>query len=136
MKTVRITSVKCVPVENCATNQHEVSTHGILLLAGKGLTIGMVVAFPHTRGARISSVSPVAHLHKGSAGLEVTVPKSAHSGNIMILLSHDRYTSSYGPISVVRYALHPPKPKVPPPPPPRALRAVPLSKSRACGSGT
>ncbi len=114
VKTVRITGVHCIPVSNCGSNPHEVSTHGILLIAGKDLATSMVVAFPHSRGARISSVSPAAHLRKGSEGLEVTVPKSAHSGNIMILLSHGRYTSSYGPISVVRYALHPPAPKDPP----------------------
>jgi len=112
--TVRITSARCIPVDSCGTNPHEVSTHGILLLSGKDLTVGMVVAFPHSRDARISSASPAAHLRKGSQGLEVTVPQAAHSGNIMILLSHGRYTSSYGPISVVRYALHPPKPKDPP----------------------
>ncbi len=114
--TVRITGAKCIPVSRCATNPHEVSTHGILLVAGKGLAPGMAVAFPHSRGARISSASPAAHLRKGSEGLEVTVPKSAHSGNIMILLGHGRYTSSYGPIEVVRYALHPPAPKDPPAP--------------------
>ncbi len=117
VKTVRITSVKCVPVNSCATNPHEVSIHGVLLIAGKGLAAGMVVAFPHSRGARISSASPAAHLRKAAAGLEVTVPGSAHSGNVMVLLSHNRYSSSYGPISIVRYALHPPKPKDPPPAP-------------------
>ena len=33
----------------------------------------------------------------------------------MVLLSHGRYSIPTGPISVVRYALHPPKPKDPPP---------------------
>jgi hypothetical protein len=108
VKTVRITSVRCTPASHCSTNPHQVSTHGILLIAGRGLGVGMVVAFPHARGARISSVSPAARLRRSSAGLEVTVPKAAHSGNIMVLLSHGRYTSSYGPIMVVRYALHPP----------------------------
>ena len=42
---------------------------------------------------------------------------SAHSGHIMVLLSHGRYTSSYGPIYVFAHALHPPKPKDPPPAP-------------------
>jgi hypothetical protein len=112
--TVRITSVRCIPVSHCSTNAHQVSIHGTLLLAGRGLATGMTVAFPHARGARVSSASPAAHLHKGSVGLEVTVPKNAHSGHIMILLSHGRYTSSYGPITVVRYALHPPAPKDPP----------------------
>ena len=99
----------------------------------------MVVAFPHSRGARISSASPAAHLRKGSQGLEVTVPKSAHSGNIMVLLSHGRYSSSYGPISVVRYALHPPAPKDPPARRrsggERAERQR-VRTARACGSGT
>jgi Putative peptidoglycan binding domain len=112
--TVRITSVKCIPTIHCAANPHEVTVHGTLLIAGKGLTSGMAVGFPHARGARVSSVSPSAHLRHGSEGLEVTVPKTAHSGNIMVLLSRGRYTSSYGPISVVRYALHPPPPKDPP----------------------
>jgi peptidoglycan hydrolase-like protein with peptidoglycan-binding domain len=114
VKSVRITSAQCVPVSRCSAKPHQVTTHGTLLIVGKGLATGMTVAFPHAPGARISSASPGAHLHKGAAGLEVTVPKSAHSGNIMVLLSHGRYTSSYGPISVVRYALHPPAPKDPP----------------------
>ncbi len=125
VKTVRITSVKCIPISNCSVSPHQVSTHGTLLIAGIGLATGMVVAFPHSRGARISSVSPRAHLHKGTAGLEVTVPKSAHSGNIMLLLSHGRYTSSYGPIAVVRYALHPPAPKDPPPAPATPVAGTP-----------
>ncbi len=114
--TVRITSVHCMPVSHCSSNPHQVSLHGTLLIAGRGLTTGMIVAFPSRPRARISSVSPAAHLRKGSAGLEVTVPKTAHSGNIMVLLSHGRYTSSYGPITIVRYALHPPAPKDPPAP--------------------
>ena len=46
----------------------------------------------------------------------MTVPKTAHTGNIMVLLSHGRHSSSYGPINVVRYALHPPAPPDPPAP--------------------
>ncbi len=42
------------------------------------------------------------------------MPKSAHSGHIMVLLSHGRHTSSYGPIYIYRHALHPPVPKNPP----------------------
>ena len=45
-------------------------------------------------------------------GLMATVPKAAHSGHIKILLSHGRYTSSYGPIYVFTHALHPPLPKL------------------------
>ncbi len=123
--TVRITSVHCIPVSHCSANPHQVSLHGILLIAGKGLATGMTVAFPSRPRARISSVSPAAHLRKGSAGLEVTVPKSAHSGNIMVLLTHGRHSSSYGPISVVRYALHPPAPKDPPSSPAPPVAAAP-----------
>jgi peptidoglycan hydrolase-like protein with peptidoglycan-binding domain len=114
VKTVRITSVRCVPVSRCSANPHQVSTHGTLLIAGKGLATGLVVAFPHSPGARISSASPAAHLRHGSSGLEVTVPKNAHSGKIMVLLSHGRHSSSYGPIYIYRHALHPPPPKNPP----------------------
>jgi hypothetical protein len=123
--SVRIESVACVPAVHCSGNPHQVSTHGTLLLGGVGLTPGMVVAFPKSPGARISSVSPAAqpyaHLRyaipgKPSAGLLVTVPKNAHSGHIMILLSGERYTSSYGPIYVYSHALHPPPPPKDPPP--------------------
>ena len=51
------------------------------------------------------------------------MPASAHSGKIMLLLGGGRYTSSYGPISIVRYALHPPAPK--PQTPPQALASSP-----------
>jgi peptidoglycan hydrolase-like protein with peptidoglycan-binding domain len=108
VRTVRITSARCVPSSRCSSNPHQVSVHGTLLLQGKGLGARMVVAFPRTPGARISSVSPASRLRGSSLGLVVTVPSSAHSGHIMVLLSHGRYTSSYGPISVVRHALHPP----------------------------
>jgi hypothetical protein len=118
--SVRIESVSCIPVANCSGNPHQVSTHGTLMLAGLGLAPGMVVGFPKSAGAHISSVSPAAHLrwaiaNKPSSGLVVTVPKSAHSGHIMILLSGGRYTSSYGPIYVYNHALHPPPPKIAPP---------------------
>jgi hypothetical protein len=108
--TVRITSVSCMPIARCNTNAHEVSTHGTLLLGGKGLTKGMIVAFPAAPGARIGRTSPHAHLRPSAQGLILTVPSKAHSGHIMVLLSHERHTSSYGPITIVRYALHPPPP--------------------------
>ena len=132
VKTVRITSVSCTPAAVCSGNPHQVSTHGTLLISGIGLTTGMIVAFPHTPGARISSVSPVSHLRKSPTGLEVTVPKSAHSGHIMVLLSHSRYTSSYGPIYIYSHALHPPAPKDPPA---RAPVAGPPSGSAFEGQG-
>jgi peptidoglycan hydrolase-like protein with peptidoglycan-binding domain len=114
-----------VPAAHCSANPHQVSTHGTLLLGGVGLRPGMVVAFPKAPGARISSVSPraqpAAHTRyaiagKPGDGLLVTVPKTAHSGHIMILLSGGRYTSSYGPIYVYDHALHPPAPKIVPAP--------------------
>jgi Putative peptidoglycan binding domain len=117
VKTARITSVKCMPASKCGTNPHEVTLRGTLLIAGKGLKSGLIVAFPKTPKARIASNSPAAHLRKGAAGLEVTVPSKAHSGNIMVLLGGGKHTSSYGPITIVRYALHPPAPKDPPPTP-------------------
>ena len=115
--TVRIKAVKCVPASKCGTNPHEVSQRGTLLLSGSGLQSGMYVAFPHVPRAHITRSSPGAALRQGSAGLEVTVPANAHSGNIMVLLSGERYTSSYGPITVVNHALHPPAPAAPPPAP-------------------
>jgi hypothetical protein len=114
--SVRITSVSCTPYASCSGNPRQVSLHGQLVIAGVGLKAGMVVAFPRSPGARISTVSPSpnAHLRQTSGGLVVEVPKTAHSGHIMILLGGGRYTSSYGPIYVYGHALHPPPPKDPP----------------------
>jgi peptidoglycan hydrolase-like protein with peptidoglycan-binding domain len=111
--SVRIQSVTCVPAPHCSGNPHQVSTHWTLMLQGLGLKPGMVVAFPKYPGARISRVSPAAHLRwavsgRPSSGLVVTVPGAAHSGHIMVLLSGGRYTSSYGPIYIYAHALHPP----------------------------
>jgi hypothetical protein len=110
---VRITSVACVPRARCSASPRQVSTHGTLLLAGKGLVAGMTVGFPRTPGARIGTRSPTSHLHQTNAGLILTVPSSAHSGRIMVLLSHARHSSSFGPIYVYRHALHPPPVKTP-----------------------
>jgi hypothetical protein len=117
--SVRITSVSCVPYTNCSGNPHQVSVHGTLELKGIGLKAGMVVVFPKSPGAppiaTISRVSPSAHLRQTSTGLLVEVPKSAHSGHIMVVLGGGRYTSSYGPIYIYAHALHPPAPADPPP---------------------
>jgi hypothetical protein len=111
--SVKITTVACTPSPHCSANPHQVSTHGTLLLKGIGLQPGMVLGFPKKPGARVTSSSPAARLRKTSLGLLATVPKAAHSGHLMILLSHGRYTSSYGPIYVYTHALHPPPaPKV------------------------
>jgi peptidoglycan hydrolase-like protein with peptidoglycan-binding domain len=109
--SVRITSARCTPSSNCSSNPHQVSVHGTLLLAGRGLRAGLLVAFPASRGARISRNSPAAHLRSASAGLVVTVPSAAHSGNIMVLLGGGRHSSSYGPIYVVKGPLRPPLPR-------------------------
>ncbi|MEA2335766.1 MAG: hypothetical protein QOG40_2256 [Solirubrobacteraceae bacterium] len=122
--SVRITSVSCLPRARCSANPHQVSARGTLLLAGKGLLAGTTVAFPRTPGARINARSPVSHLRMTNAGLILTVPGSAHSGRIMVLLSRSRHSSSYGPIYVYRHALHPPVTKVKPPPTPSAVGAV------------
>jgi peptidoglycan hydrolase-like protein with peptidoglycan-binding domain len=115
--SVRIMSVSCVPQAKCSGNPHQVSTHGTLLIAGKGLLSGMTVAFPRAAGARIGHSSPGSHLRKTNAGLVLTVPSAAHSGHIMVLLSGARHSSSYGPIYVYKHTLHPPpKPKATPVP--------------------
>ena len=110
--TVRITAAVCTPASRCSSNPHQVATHGTLALRGVGLKAGMVIGFPRAPGARISRTSPAARLRQASSGLIVTVPAAAHSGRIMVLLSHGRYSSSFGPISVFRHALRPPAPRV------------------------
>jgi peptidoglycan hydrolase-like protein with peptidoglycan-binding domain len=123
--TVRILHATCVPVSRCSVVPHEVSAHGTLLLQGVGLKAGMIVAFPSAPGVRISRTSPGSRLRRTSLGLVVTVPSSAHSGRIMVLIGGGRHTSSYGPITVVRHALHPPAPKHPAPAPaPATVGAV------------
>ncbi len=110
--SVRIKTVSCAPASHCSANPHQVSTHGTLALTGIGLKPGIVVAFPKAAGARISRTSPVARLRRSGSALIVTVPASAHSGRIMLLLSGGRYSSSYGPIYLYRHALHPPARRV------------------------
>ncbi len=115
-----LSSAVCVPAIHCSTNPRQVSLGGELLIKGKGLRTGMVVAFPHSWNARIASNSPTAHLANSLLGMIVHVPNNAHSGRIMVLISHGRHTNSFGPMQVVPYALHPPtppKPTVTPPVP-------------------
>jgi peptidoglycan hydrolase-like protein with peptidoglycan-binding domain len=111
---VKISSAKCVPAIHCSANPRQVSLRGELLVGGTAIRRGMVVAFPRSFGARIARNSPTAHISSSSLGLVVHVPSSAHSGRIMILLGHGRHSNSYGPIQVVRYALHPPSPPASP----------------------
>ena len=108
--SVRIKSVSCIPTAYCSGNPHQVSTHGTLLLTGAGLKSGMIVAFPARTNGRITSSSPHSKLRSANVGLVLTVPAAAHSGRIMIVLSHGRHTSSYGPLHVYRHRLHPPDP--------------------------
>jgi peptidoglycan hydrolase-like protein with peptidoglycan-binding domain len=115
VKSVRITTVRCVPAAHCDANPRHVSTHGTLNIAGVGLHAGMVIAFPRTPGARFSSRSPGSRLRATRGGLFVTVPSRAHSGHILVRLAHGRHSSSYGPIVIFRHALHPPPIRIPSP---------------------
>ena len=132
---VRITSVSCVPAAHCSANPHQVSLHGTLLLKGGGLKAGMTVVFPKSPGARISRTSPSSRLRQTSLGLVVTVPASAHSGRIMVLINASHHTGSVGPITVFNHALHPPPAKSSRRRATRRPRGR-RSKARACGSGT
>ena len=123
----RITSVACVPVPRCSASPRQVSTHGTLLVKGTGLAAGMILAFPGARGARVGPSSPGSHLRAAASGLIATVPASAHSGHVMVLVARGRHTSSYGPVYVFRHALHPPAPKDPPP-------VAPVSAGAASGT--
>jgi peptidoglycan hydrolase-like protein with peptidoglycan-binding domain len=91
-----------------------VSVRGELLLKGSGLRKGMVVAFPRSYGAHIARNSPIAHVASSKLGILVHIPSTAHSGRIMIVLSHGRHSNAYGPIQVVNHALHPPTPPAAP----------------------
>ncbi len=127
--SVRISRVSCTPSSHCDANPRHVSQRGTLLVSGVGLKPGMFVAFPKAPGAapsaRISSYTPAARLRRTSAGLVVTVPSKAHSGDIIVALGGGRYTSAYGPITVYAHALHPAVPTPPPPPTPAPATATP-----------
>jgi peptidoglycan hydrolase-like protein with peptidoglycan-binding domain len=112
--SVTISSASCVPTIHCSTNPRQVSVRGELLVKGSGLKKGMVVAFPRSYGAHIARNSPTAHIASSKLGILVHVPSQAHSGRIMIVLSHGRHSNSYGPIQIVNHALHPPTPPAAP----------------------
>ncbi len=126
-----LSSASCVPAAHCSPNSRQVSLGGELLVKGNELKRGMVVAFPRSIGARIARNSPSARLSGSTLGLIVHVPRTAHSGRIMIVLSRGRHSNSYGPIQVVRYALHPPHPRAPKP----AAPSGPLSGTAFDGQG-
>jgi peptidoglycan hydrolase-like protein with peptidoglycan-binding domain len=117
-RVVRLGDARCAPTSHCGTNPHQVSLRGSLVLTGRGLQAGLAVAFPLKRNASIARNSPSAHIYQSKYGLAVRVPGSAHSGRIAVLIGGGRRSNAVGPISVVPYALHPPKPKPPPPAPP------------------
>jgi hypothetical protein len=108
---VSISAVRCVPASSCSAKAHVVTKGGYLLLSGRHLSAGMVVAFPSVPMARISSTSPVAHLYQAKLGLEVRVPRNAHSGRIVVRYGSGGHSNAFGPIYVVAYALHPASPK-------------------------
>jgi peptidoglycan hydrolase-like protein with peptidoglycan-binding domain len=116
-RLVVLTGVKCEPAAQCSTNPHEVSLHGYLVLSGRGLDTGLVVAFPHSRNASIASNSPLTRIYESPYGPAVKVPIRAHSGRIQVLIGGGRRSNASTPITVVTWALHPPRPKAPPPPP-------------------
>jgi peptidoglycan hydrolase-like protein with peptidoglycan-binding domain len=116
-RVVTLADARCAPAALCDTNPHEVSVHGYLVLSGHGLDPGLVVAFPHTRNATIASNSPLTRIYASPSGPAVKVPQRAHSGRIEILIGGGRHSNASTPITVVPYALHPPRPKTPPPAP-------------------
>ena len=132
---VAISGAHCVPASNCSTKPLEVSTHGTLLVQGRGLRSGQAVAFPRSWEAHIASNSPSAHLHNTKLGLVVTVPYSAHSGEIAVMLGGGRRTNLYGPIKVVKHALHPPAPKPAPVPAPASVTATTAAGTAFAGQG-
>jgi peptidoglycan hydrolase-like protein with peptidoglycan-binding domain len=113
--TVTITGARCIPAASCSTAPRRVSAGGELLIKGVNVRARMVVAFPNSWNARIARNSPASRLAASNLGLVVRVPRNAHSGRVMILLSGGRHSNAYGPIQVVGYPLHPPRPRVPPP---------------------
>ena len=136
MTSVRITGVTCTPSPHCSANPRQVSTHGTLLLKGIGLKAGMVLGFPKRPGRRVTTRSPGGAPAQDRARAARDGPEGAHSGHIMVLLSHGRYTSSYGPIYVFKHALHPPPPKAHLAGAAGGVARRRASKARACGSGT
>jgi hypothetical protein len=117
-RVVSLSDARCAPTPNCTTNPHLVSLHGYLVLKGKGLERGLIVAFPRSRNATIASGSPLTRIYESPYGPAVKVPVRAHSGRIQVLIGGGRRSNASGPITVVPYALHPPRPKAPPAPAP------------------
>jgi Putative peptidoglycan binding domain len=115
-RVVSLSDARCAPAPNCTSNPHKVSLHGYLVLKGRGLEKGLVVAFPRSRNATIASGSPLTRIYQSPYGPAVKVPVRAHSGRIQVLIGGGRRSNAVGPITVVPYALRPPLPKAPPAP--------------------
>ena len=109
-RAVSLADARCSPTSNCSANPHQVTVRGILVLSGHGIEKGLRVAFPRLRNAAITNNSPLAHVYQSKYGMAVHVPSKAHSGSIRILIGGKRRSNTVGPINVVMYALHPPKP--------------------------
>ena len=100
-----ITSVRCWPVQVCGTNPRVVAPGGRLRIKGKNLQKrGMVVLFPgKAKAAKGGKRAPLtAKLRrKLPAGWVATVPKTARSGRIRIMIAKTGARSNvYGPISI------------------------------------
>ena len=107
---------------------------GYLLLNGRGLAPGLIVAFPRSTKARISSSSPSRTSsgearHRGARAARGT--QRAHRRR------HGAagHSNAFGPIQIVNHALHPPAPK-PTPPANSTPAAATAFADRGCGSGT
>ncbi len=68
----------------------------------------MVLAFPASPGGTGRVHSPQSRLRATSEGLVAIVPNAAHSGRVLVLLSKRSWTNTYGPLQLVKHALHPP----------------------------
>jgi hypothetical protein len=72
----------------------------------------MLIAFTTSPVGPITNHLPAAYLRETYLGLVVDVPTSAHSGYLVALMPHGRHSASFGPVTIVSHALHPPvKPK-------------------------
>ena len=133
-----LSDARCVPAADCTSNPHEVSLHGYLVLRGSGLDRGLIVAFPRSRNATIASGSPLTRIYQSPYGPLSRCPSGRTRAASRSCIGGGRRSNAAGPITVVPYALHPPKPKVPagPDPSPGQVPVEQPSKARACGSGT
>jgi hypothetical protein len=99
----RISDARCVPEEKCASNPRQVTPGGKLLLEGRGLARGQLVAFKRNRTSRRTARTITSKLRKSRLGLVVGVPPIAHSGRIRIYDRRSgRRSNAFGPIRIVK----------------------------------